>query len=145
VSQPERQPFAIVANESLAGTLSRLPWRAITSRSTSLGSNLCSGRSPHARQVGGRALLHRRAGGAAGYNGLCFIDADMRASAQLIASAVDSATRDALCLLSLTPCHELLGFAERLIVPCGLYLLGFSQNLAQIQKPHSEDVMHDFA
>jgi chlorobactene glucosyltransferase len=86
-------------------------------------------------------LLHRRAGGAAGYNGLCFIDADMRASAQLIASAVDSATRDALCLLSLTPRHELLGFAERLIVPCGLYLLGFSQNLAQIQKPHSEDVI----
>jgi chlorobactene glucosyltransferase len=86
-------------------------------------------------------LLHRRAGGAAGYNGLCFIDADMRASAQLIASAVDSATRDALGLLSLTPRHALLGFAERLIVPCGLYLLGFSQNLAQIQKPHSEDVV----
>jgi chlorobactene glucosyltransferase len=72
---------------------------------------------------------------------LCFIDADMRASPELIASAVDCAVRDGIDLLSLTPRHELLGFAERLIIPCGLYLLGFSQDLKQIQKPDCADVV----
>ncbi len=68
---------------------------------------------------------------------LCFIDADMRAHPQLVASAVEAAGADRIDLLSLAPRHELKSFAERLILPCGLYLLGFTQNLERIQAPDS--------
>ena len=44
-----------------------------------------------------------------------------------------------IALLSLAPRHELLSFAERLILPCGHYLLGFRQDLAQRQSPDSTD------
>jgi chlorobactene glucosyltransferase len=60
---------------------------------------------------------------------LVFIDADMRAEPSLLASAVAEAERG-IALLSLAPKHCLVSFAERLMIPCGLYLLGFSQNLA---------------
>ena len=60
---------------------------------------------------------------------LCFIDADMRAEPPLIESAVASARADNLALLSLAPRHELLTFAERLIIPCGLCFLAFRQDL----------------
>lgn len=59
---------------------------------------------------------------------LCFIDADMRAEPDLIASAVAEGRRGDF--LSLAPRHRLVSFAERLMIPCGLYLLGFQQNLA---------------
>ena len=61
---------------------------------------------------------------------LLFIDADMRAEPSLIASAVAEAERG-LGLLSLAPKHRLVSFAERLMIPCGLYLLGFRQDLVQ--------------
>jgi chlorobactene glucosyltransferase len=63
---------------------------------------------------------------------LAFIDADMRAEPSLIASAVAEAER-APGLLSLAPKHRLVSFAERLMIPCGLYLLGFQQDLANIR------------
>jgi chlorobactene glucosyltransferase len=63
---------------------------------------------------------------------LAFIDADMRAEPALIASAVAEAERG-VGLLSLAPKHRLVTFAERLMIPCGLYLLGFRQNLANIR------------
>lgn len=59
---------------------------------------------------------------------LAFIDADMRAEPSLIARAVAEAERG-LGLLSLAPKHRLVSFAERLMIPCGLYLLGFRQDL----------------
>jgi chlorobactene glucosyltransferase len=62
---------------------------------------------------------------------LAFIDADMRAEPSLIASAVGEAERG-LGLLSLAPKHRLVSFAERLMIPCGLYLLGFQQDLAKV-------------
>lgn len=62
---------------------------------------------------------------------LAFIDADMRAEPSLIASAVGEAERG-LGLLSLVPKHRLVSFAERLMIPCGLYLLGFQQDLAKV-------------
>jgi chlorobactene glucosyltransferase len=68
---------------------------------------------------------------------LCFIDADMRADPDLIASAVAAAEAEGLDLLSLAPRHELGSFAERLILPCGLYLLAFSQDLKRLQSPQS--------
>jgi chlorobactene glucosyltransferase len=70
---------------------------------------------------------------------LCFLDADMRAEPSLIASAVAAAEGDKIDLLTLAPRQELKSFAERLILPCGLYLLSFSQNLAKIQAPESDD------
>jgi chlorobactene glucosyltransferase len=72
---------------------------------------------------------------------LCFLDADMRAAPRAIASAVAAASDRKLDLLTLAPRHELLSFAERLMLPCGLYLLGFYQNLEKIQAPQSDEVV----
>ena len=68
---------------------------------------------------------------------LCFIDADMQAHPLAVASAVNTSVSGKIDLLSLAPRHELHSFAERLMLPCGLYLLGFSQDLARIQAPDS--------
>lgn len=72
---------------------------------------------------------------------LCFLDADMQAAPRAIASAVAAATERKLDLLTLAPHHELGSFAERLMLPCGLYLLGFYQNLEKIQAPESDEVV----
>lgn len=72
---------------------------------------------------------------------LCFLDADMRAEPPLLRSAVTSAVADKLDLLSLAPRHKLESFAERLIIPCGLYLLSFSRDVGKLQDPASEDAI----
>lgn len=69
---------------------------------------------------------------------LCFIDADVRASPLLLASAVMEATNLCLDFLSLTPRLELGSFAERLVMPCGLYLLAFYQDLIRIHASAEE-------
>ncbi len=70
---------------------------------------------------------------------LCFIDADVRCEPMLVAIAVDAATRERIDLLSLAPRHELVSFAERLMLPCGLYLLAFCQDLRKRQARDSAD------
>jgi chlorobactene glucosyltransferase len=70
---------------------------------------------------------------------LCFLDADVRAQPALLASAVAAATSDRLDLLSLAPRQELVSFAERLVMPCGLYLLAFRQDLRKLQARHGDD------
>jgi len=72
---------------------------------------------------------------------LCFLDADMRADPRAIASAVEAASARNLDLLTLAPRHELGSFAERLMLPCGLYLLGFYQDLEKVQAPESDQVV----
>jgi chlorobactene glucosyltransferase len=72
---------------------------------------------------------------------LCFLDADMRAAPRAIASAVEAASDRNLDLLTLAPRHELESFAERLMLPCGLYLLGFYQDLEKVQAPDSDEVV----
>jgi chlorobactene glucosyltransferase len=72
---------------------------------------------------------------------LCFLDADMRAVPEAVASAIRAASERKLDLLTLAPRHELESFAERLMLPCGLYLLGFYQNLEKIQAPASDRVV----
>ena len=72
---------------------------------------------------------------------LCFLDADVRAGPLALASAVQVAQARGLDLLSLAPRQELGSFAERLLIPCGLYVLGFSQDSARIQSPESEEVL----
>jgi chlorobactene glucosyltransferase len=72
---------------------------------------------------------------------LCFLDADVRAHPLALATAVQVAQRAALDLLSLAPRHELGSFAERLIIPCGLYILGFSIDNARVQAPESTEAL----
>jgi chlorobactene glucosyltransferase len=72
---------------------------------------------------------------------LCFLDADMRAHPFALASAVQTAEAAGLDLLSLAPRHELASLAERLMIPCGLYVLGFSQDSVRIQAPGSDEVL----
>jgi len=72
---------------------------------------------------------------------LCFLDADMRAAPALLASAVQAARSGELDLLTLAPRQRLETFAERLILPCGLIVLGFSQDLVRIQAPQSGDAV----
>jgi chlorobactene glucosyltransferase len=64
---------------------------------------------------------------------LCFIDADVWGESALIASAVRAAQARRLDLLSLAPRQQLQSFAERLILPCGLILLSFIQDLNALQ------------
>ena len=70
---------------------------------------------------------------------LCFIDADVRVEADLLTSAVAAARAQRLDLLSLAPRQELGSFAERLVMPCGLYIMAVRQNLAHLQSPASDD------
>jgi chlorobactene glucosyltransferase len=72
---------------------------------------------------------------------LCFLDADMRGHPLLLASAVCAAVDVGADLLSLAPRHELGSFAERLMIPCGHYLLAFTQDLQKIQSPGSGDAV----
>jgi chlorobactene glucosyltransferase len=70
---------------------------------------------------------------------LCFIDADMRAEPALIATALATAKARNLALVSFSPRHELGTFAERLMIPCGLYVLAFRQDLGKRQAADRED------
>ena len=88
----------------------------------------------HACWIGARSLP-------AHVEWICFIDADMRAEPPLMATAIDAARAAALDLLSLAPRHELHSIAERLIIPSGLFMLGFSQDLAKIQRPEGTEVV----
>jgi chlorobactene glucosyltransferase len=80
----------------------------------------------HACWVGARAA-------AAEAEWLCFLDADVWAEPALLSSAVAAALGQRLDLMSLAPRQELRTFAERLILPCGLILLSFTQDLRAVQ------------
>jgi chlorobactene glucosyltransferase len=88
---------------------------------------------PHACWIG--ASLSRP-----GDEWLCFVDADVEAEPPLITSAVAAARSQQLALLSLTPRQRLGSFAERLVIPCGLFLMAFYQDLKTVQSPHSDKV-----
>ncbi len=70
---------------------------------------------------------------------LCFLDADVRTAPGLLTRAVATATAERLDLLSLAPSQELGSFAERLIIPCGLYLLAFCRDLRDVQSRHGKE------
>jgi len=70
---------------------------------------------------------------------LCFIDGDVQADPALIASAVAEG-ETGVGLLSLAPRHRLGTFAERLMIPCGHYLLSFRQSLATPAMRSGSDV-----
>jgi chlorobactene glucosyltransferase len=64
---------------------------------------------------------------------LCFLDADVWGEPPLLSSAIHAARKRDLELLSLAPRQELGSFAERLMLPCGLILLSFLQDLREVQ------------
>jgi chlorobactene glucosyltransferase len=86
----------------------------------------------HACWIGARAVP-------ADIEWLCFIDADVWAKPPLLISAITTATAERLDLLSLAPRQQLESFAERLMIPCGLYLLAFCQDLRTVQSRDSKD------
>jgi chlorobactene glucosyltransferase len=65
---------------------------------------------------------------------LCFLDADVTPGDQLLQTAVAVAEADRLDLLSLAPRQILISFFERLILPCGFYVLAFSQDIAKTEQ-----------
>lgn len=71
---------------------------------------------------------------------LCFVDADVRFATDLLSRAMSAVNAESLDLLSLAPRQELGSFAERLVMPCGLYLLGFCQDLRDVQSRQGRDV-----
>jgi chlorobactene glucosyltransferase len=64
---------------------------------------------------------------------LCFVDADVWGEVALLSSAMRAALGQKLDLLSVAPRQELHSFAERLVLPCGLILLSFIQDLHTVQ------------
>jgi chlorobactene glucosyltransferase len=87
----------------------------------------------HACWVGARAA-------APASEWLCFLDADVWGERKLLSSATHAASEQHLDLLSLAPRQELKSFAERLILPCGLILLSFTQDLRKVQAQSGADV-----
>lgn len=71
---------------------------------------------------------------------LCFIDADVKLAPAALSSALHAASAQRLDLLSLAPRQELRSFAERLILPCGLIILSFLQDLRQVQARSGREV-----
>lgn len=80
--------------------------------------------------------------GAAGSRGewLCFIDADVRASPLLVASAVAAAAKSKIDMLSLSPFQELGSFWERLVIPAGLLAIAGVMDWRRTADPDSPDV-----
>ncbi len=71
---------------------------------------------------------------------LCFLDADVTVREDLLRRAVAAAETERLDLLSLAPAQILVTFAERLIMPCGFYLLSFVQDLRKTEQPDVDEV-----
>ena len=80
----------------------------------------------HACWIGARAVTPES-------EWLCFLDADVWGEPPLLSSALHAAAAQRLDLLSLAPRQELGSFAERLMLPCGLILLSFLQDLREVQ------------
>jgi chlorobactene glucosyltransferase len=71
---------------------------------------------------------------------LCFLDADVNVREDLLRRAVAAAEAERLDLLSLAPTQILRSFAERLVMPCGFYLLSFVQDLRNTDQPGVDEV-----
>jgi len=71
---------------------------------------------------------------------LCFIDADVRAMPELLATGLVAALEQQIDMLSLNPRQELGSFWERLIIPAGLVLIGCVQDLRPVNKAGSNEI-----
>jgi chlorobactene glucosyltransferase len=79
---------------------------------------------------------HQGAARALAADYLCFMDADTVAEPGLIRAGVAHAQDHGTHMLSLEPFQVLAGALERLIIPCGLYLVAASQDMRRINSPH---------
>lgn len=70
---------------------------------------------------------------------LCFMDADTVAQPALLRTALNIAQTRSLDLLSLQPEQDLIGPWERLIMPCGFFLVAFTQDVRQANDPKDPD------
>jgi chlorobactene glucosyltransferase len=70
---------------------------------------------------------------------LCFIDADTVSMPPLVRTAIHIATTRELDLLSLQPFQDLGSVWERLILPCGFFLIAFTQDLRKTNDPTSSE------
>lgn len=70
---------------------------------------------------------------------LCFVDADTAAEPALLSAAMHAAVADRLDLLSLEPLQELGTFWERLIIPSGMLLVAFTQDIGRVNDPASPE------
>jgi chlorobactene glucosyltransferase len=66
--------------------------------------------------------------------GLCFIDADVRISPSLVATAVAAAEAQGLDMLSLHPLQELGSFWERLVIPAGLLMIACAKTFRDVDE-----------
>lgn len=71
---------------------------------------------------------------------LCFVDADLRATSTLVASAITAARKMQIDMLSLSPFQELGSFWERLIMPAGMLTIAGAMDLQRIGDPAVADV-----
>jgi chlorobactene glucosyltransferase len=78
-------------------------------------------------------------GAAAAAEFLCFVDADVRASPDLVATALRAARTQRIDLLSLQPFQELGSFWERLVVPAGLLMIACAKDFRAIADPASPE------
>ena len=70
---------------------------------------------------------------------LCFVDADTSADPRLLSAAVTHACGHELDMLSLEPFQVLGSFWERVVIPSGLLVLACTQDMRQVNDPHSPE------
>jgi chlorobactene glucosyltransferase len=80
-----------------------------------------------------------KAAAAARSEWLCFIDADTIGKPPLIRTAIRIATTRQLDMLSLQPFQILASVWEKLILPCGFFLIAFTQDLRKTRDPASAE------
>ena len=71
---------------------------------------------------------------------LCFVDADVRATPDLLRTALAAALDQHIDMLSLNSLQEVGSFWERLIIPAGLVLIGCVQDLRPANKAGSNEI-----
>jgi chlorobactene glucosyltransferase len=132
---PSKLSVVVVDDQSSDGTAAVVARRASCDPRVTLVSSpplpLGWVGKPHACWVGAEA--------AALAEWLCFVDADVRLDPRALASALRTAVARRVDLLSLVPTQDMLSFAERLVMPCGLYLLAFTQELQRVEAPERSE------
>lgn len=131
-----RQPVIIVDDDSQDGTAQAVKQAIAAGAAVRL---VTAGKLP----AGWLGKAHACWQGAAAATGrwLCFIDADVRAAPQLVASAVVAAEAQRIDMLSLHPLQELGSFWERLVIPAGLLMIACVKRFATVaERSASEDL-----
>jgi chlorobactene glucosyltransferase len=68
---------------------------------------------------------------------LCFVDADVRAGPELVATAIGAAEAHGIDMLSLHPFQELGSFWERLVIPAGYLMIACAKKMVATGNPLS--------